>query len=155
MFEAEQPTSRVAAFIAYWESIRPAPDLLPGRQHFDPIRIPHLLPNLWLIDVMPGWPRRYQIRLVGGALVEAGFIGRTGDFMDDPRLSPDPERVIAVLDRIVEARRPDWRRGVAIVDHTKYVDSIERAMMPLARDGRNVDMILSMTVFHWQDGRST
>lgn len=155
MAAADLPSPRIAAFMAHWESLRPAPGQLPGRQHFDPIRVPWALPNLWLIEVVAGPPRRYRLRLVGGALVDAGFIGRPGDCMDDPRLSPDPAVVLAVLDRIVETGRPDWRRGPAIVDHVRYVDTIERAMMPLAADGRQVDMILSMTVFHWQDGHST
>ena len=155
MSEPDTPSPRIAAFMAHWESLRPAPDLLPGRQHFDPVHIPWALPNLWLVEVVPGEPRRYRIRLVGGVLVESGFIGRPGMYMDDPRLSPDPSEVMKLFDGIVDSGRPNWQRGRAIVDHVKFVDTIERAMMPLAADGRHVDMVLSMTIFHWQDGRST
>lgn len=147
---SDAPSPEIAAFMAHWESLRPAPDLLPGRQHFDPMRIPRLLPHIWMVDVLPGPPRRYRVRLVGGALVEAGFFARPGDFADDPRLSPNPADVAASLDRIVETGRGEWRRGQSLIAHTKYIDSIERAAMPLAQDGRTVDIIICMSIVHWR-----
>lgn len=152
---SDEPFPLVAAFIAHWESLRPGPGLLPGRQHFDPMLVPKFLPNITLIDVLPGPPHRFQLRLVGGAVVEAGFAGKPGDFMDAPHVATDPAKVLAKFNAIVDSRRPDWRRGPATVEHTKYVDSLERAMVPLARDGIHVDMIMVFTVFHWRNGRTT
>ncbi|MBL8835791.1 MAG: hypothetical protein JNL66_06075 [Alphaproteobacteria bacterium] len=119
------------------------------------MRVPQFLPNICLIDVVPGPRRRFRMRLVGGALVEAGFAGRPGDFMDAPHIAPDPTKVVGALDDVAETGRPDWRRGPAVVDHTKFVDSLERVLLPLARDGTHVDMIMSYTIFHWHDGRTT
>ena len=149
------PSPQVAAFIAHWESLRPGPGLLPGRQHFDPMKVPRFLPNLTLIDVVDGAPRQFRLRLVGGALVEAGFTGQRGDRMDAPHVTRDPAGILTVLNDIAETGRPNWRRGPPAVEHTKFVDSLERAMMPLARDGIHVDMILSFSIFHWLDGRTT
>ncbi len=150
-----EPSPQVAAFVAHWESLRPGPGLLPGRQHFDPIRVPHLLRNLTLIDVVDCAPRQFRLRLVGGALVDAGFTGQPGDLMDAPHVTREPAKILAVLNDIAETGRPNWRRGPAAVEHTKFVDSLERAMMPLARDGIHVDMILSFSIFHWRNGRTT
>ncbi len=41
---------------AYWQSIRPAPELLPGRQHFDPVAIPRLLARLRAPLYRAGYP---------------------------------------------------------------------------------------------------
>lgn len=153
MPSSTDPSPRVAAFMAHWQSLRPAPGVLPGRQHFDPMRVPRFLPNVWLIDVVPGPPRRYRLRLVGGAIVDAGFVGQPGDFMDDPRVSADPVAVVATLDKVVDTGQPDWRRGPTVVKHDKYVERLERVLMPLARDGTHVDMIIGLTIFHRGQGR--
>lgn len=47
----------------------------------------------------------------------------------------------------------DWRRGPPGVHHATYVNTLERVVLPLATDGRTVDMLLGMTVFYWNDGR--
>ncbi len=139
---------------AHWERLRPGTGRLPGRQHFDPMRVPKFLPNITLIDVVPGPPRRFRRRLAGGAVVAAGFAGKPADFMDAPHVATDPAKVLGTFIHIVDSRRPDWRRGPATVEHTKYVDSLERAIVR-ARDGIHIDMIMVFTVFHWRDRRAT
>ena len=52
----------IKLFYEYWRSITPE-GRLPGRQHFDPISIPQLLSNLWLIEVHRE-PLRFWRRLV-------------------------------------------------------------------------------------------
>src|SRR5204863_3178147 len=42
---------KIARAFAYWRSIHPAPGVLPGRQHLDPMAIPDVLPGVWLLDV--------------------------------------------------------------------------------------------------------
>jgi len=147
-----QPHPNIARLIEAWRAMAPAPGVLPGRRHFDPMRMPRLLPNIWLVDVLPGPPRRFRLRLIGGAIVEAGSLFRTGDYMDDPRCSPDPEAVIAPLDAVTETRQPHWRRGPTVLHHARHVDTVERIILPLASDGRTVDMLLCMTMFYRGDG---
>jgi hypothetical protein len=36
---ADQPHAKVRQLIAYWRGQAPGPDLLPGRQHFDPMHL--------------------------------------------------------------------------------------------------------------------
>lgn len=152
----DTPHPLIAEFLTYWQRIAPASGLLPGRKHFDPLAVPHLLPNIWLLDVEPGGPagpaRRYRVRLVGGAVVAVGFPARPGEYFDDPRVAADVAAIRRQLDTVVETRRPDWRRGRPAIDHTRYVDTLERVIVPLATDGRTVDMLMALTMFYWKDG---
>jgi len=43
----------VKSLYSYWRAISP-PGRLPGRQHFDPLDVPRLLPNIWQIGVDEG-----------------------------------------------------------------------------------------------------
>ncbi len=135
-----------------WQSLSPGPGLLPGRQHFDPMQVPALLPNIWLLDVLPGPPRRYRYRLVGTGMVEAGAPGRKGDFVDDPRHISDPAAANRLFDKVCDSRQPDWSRGQPILKHSSYVSQIERLTLPFAADGQTVDMIMNLTLFYWDDG---
>jgi hypothetical protein len=150
---AQAPHPRIAELIAHWQGLAPGPNLLPGRQHFDPTAVPRLLPNIWLLEVGPPPSPRYRVRLIGGAVVEAGFPARPGEFIDEERFTADPTAIRLQLDGVVETRRYDWRRGQPNVHHSKYVDSLERVFLPLATDGTTVDTLLAMTVFYWNDGR--
>ncbi len=125
----------------YWLSLRPAPDLLPGRQHVDPVDIPGLLPNIWLIDI-EGPPRIYRYRLVGTAIAAAMRGDCTGktlqELMEGKPLADTLER----MDRIVETGQPDRRVGPPLVKVENRFDRIERIYLPLARNGEVIDMML-------------
>src|SRR3546814_19581662 len=69
----EDAAPKIKALLAYWQSIHPAGGGLPGRRHLDPIDIPELLPNIWMIDVKRG-PLRFRLRPVGPEIVK--FPGR-------------------------------------------------------------------------------
>lgn len=151
----EQPAvwhPKIAAVHDHWLSLHPAPGALPGRQHFDPLRVPELLPNLWLMDVQSD-PLRLRFRLVGTAHVTIRKRDITGQWLDElfPGRTEFPRRA----QRIVESRQPDWRRGAA---HWDLDDSgfseLENICLPLARDGRNVDMLMCLTMYYRHDGRA-
>ena len=42
---------KIVAPYDYWLKAAPTTGVLPGRQHIDPIDIPSLLENIWLVDV--------------------------------------------------------------------------------------------------------
>lgn len=157
LFNLDAPHPYIVEFLAHWQSLAPKLGLLPGRRHFDPLAVPHLLPNIWLLDVergeAPGPAWRYRVRLVGGAVVAVGFPARPGEYFDVPRISTDIVAIRQQLDAVVDTHQPDWRRGKPVIDHTTYVDALERIILPLAADGRRVDMLLALTVFYWKDGK--
>ena len=151
---ADQPHPRVARVIEYWRGLAPGPGLLPARSRLDPMRIPDLLPNLWLVDVLREDRRlRYRFRLVGDALIDAGAPFRKGLFIDELDDQIDQRAAHAALDGVVASHQPDWRRGTPIVQHLKFVSLLERVLLPLAEDGRTVDCILAMTLFYLMDGK--
>ncbi|MGH6619224.1 MAG: PAS domain-containing protein [Alphaproteobacteria bacterium] len=131
--------------VAYWLSIKPG-QALPGRQHLDPVDIPHLLPNVWLIDVKRN-PLRFVFRLVGTGVVE--FFGNdpTGRRLDE--VFDEFEQTVAYKDfcSVAEDKEPRWRRGTPVLFHLEKFSRIERVYLPLARNGYDVDMIFCLSVF--------
>lgn len=138
--------SRLAEIHEYWRSLSgKAGGTLPGRQHFDPSRIARLLPWVWLLDVSRQ-PLRFRYRLIGTAHVEAGGWDATGRWLDEahPRFlaSSAYPQFCAVAERAVVA----YYQGRPTYVVQKDFIQIERLVMPLAQDGRQVDMLLGITV---------
>jgi hypothetical protein len=130
---------------AYWRSVHP-PDVLPGRQHIDPLRLGRLLPLVWLIDVQRE-PFRLRYRLVGTEIVT--LLGRevTGLWLDEAH--PDLDSHASYLGRaqaVVNDHIPNWRYGRPnLWQHDTYT-TVQNLIMPLASDGRTVDMLFNVSV---------
>ncbi len=137
---------------AYWRGLAPDGGLLPGRQHFDPLDVPALLPYLWMIDVAAD-PRDNKYRLFG-TYVTAGF-GRdhTGLTLREahPASAEDP-LAFRFMSQVASRRAPHWYRGKPRFDHDKDVAELENLILPLAADGRVVDVLLGLTVFYRNNG---
>lgn len=142
--------ARIGRVLEYWRSIRPAADRLPGRQHVDPDDLAELLPWLWLVDVQRE-PIRFRYRLVGTghrAVVGADLTGKWIDeaFADFPRMQGYADFLAVAQGEARYCRRaPEFPVG------EKYV-SMERLLLPLARDGAAVDMMLGVTLYTRADG---
>ena len=136
---------QVAAAVRYWLSIKPDGGL-PGRQHIDPTDIPSLLHGVWLIDVRRD-PLSFVFRLVGTSVVE--FFGQdpTGRNLHD--VFDDFERTVTYKDLcdIAETGTLRWRRGTPVLSHMPKFSRLERVYMPVARNGKDVDMIFCFSVF--------
>jgi hypothetical protein len=134
----------------YWLDVHP-PEGLPRRQHFDPIDVPELLPNLWLLDVQRE-PFRLRYRLAGTRVVLAGRREVTGQWLDDAR--PQVKAIPGYFDRfraVVETKMPSRRRGVSDFKLDQAVSLRENLFLPLAGDELNVDMILGITIYFRND----
>jgi hypothetical protein len=144
------PRSR--RFYRYWRSIHPRPGLLPGRQHFDPVEVPDLLAGIWLLDVLRS-PLRLRYRLCGTGMV--GAVGRelTGLWLDEA--SPG---TLITADCLARGRRlvqdgvPSWRKGPPRLWSHRDFDLVETLLLPLARDGRTIDMLCAHGVLYHPDG---
>ena len=138
---------KVRALYDYWRSVHP-PTGLPGRQHIDPIVIPRLLPNVWLIDVVHD-PLRFRLRLLGTRVVAYAGEDNTGKWLDERW----PEYIDMPLRQIVEHRQGSWWRGPSEFRPEKAHFELERVRLPLARDGVTVDMLLCLTIMYDQTGK--
>jgi len=142
---------QISALHAYWLAIAP-PGLLPGRQHVDPTAIPRLLLYVWMMDVQRS-PLVFRWRLIGTEAQAGKLPLRPGDRLGDHLEGEELERAERVLREVVECRRPSWARGRPVMPHAPSVLSLERVILPLARDGESVDMLLGATVYDWAEPR--
>ncbi len=136
---------KIKTVIEYWSRIGPD-GALPGRQHFDPVDLKTLLANLWLVDVV-GDPPRFKYRVAGTKIVE--YLGQepTQKWMDE--VFPHLEETHTFRDLMTAVRegRPQWRRGTPTLQPQKSFKVVEQVTLPLAGDGKNVDMVLNLTIF--------
>lgn len=137
---------RLRCLADYWRAARPAPGLLPGRQHLDPAEIPKLLPWLCLFDVARPGPR-FRYRLVGTALVRMMDQDPTGRWLDEVHPAFRGSVAYPQFVEVAEDAVPDYWRGRPSFHTTKDFVSMERLLLPLARDGRTVDMLVSVTAY--------
>jgi hypothetical protein len=123
----------------YWASLR-SPGRLPGRCDIDPARFKRHLPTVSLIDVIPE-PLDFRVRLAGTALY--GVYGReiTGRSVGEVYSGSAADYWRTELAQVVKERRPSvgahnlaWRGASHL--------SILWLRLPLATNGRDVDMIL-------------
>ncbi len=149
--ERKGSTSAVRAheeLYAYWASRR-EPGRLPGRRNIDPCDFKRHLPAVSLIDIAPspsaGLARDYRLRLAGTALYELYRGEITGKRLDEVYDAGAAAYWRSELDKVVDLRRPGvgshslaWRG----MPHL----SILWLRLPLASDGRRVDMILGYDV---------
>jgi hypothetical protein len=140
---------KIARMLGYCRTIVP-PDRLPGRAQFDPIAVPALLPNVWLLEREPG--PRFRYRLMGTRVAAAFQSDLTGRYVEDAHTPESAAAMHAYLMGVVDSRRPDFRVGRPNAWPIAEFLTLERLYMPLARDGVTVDMILGFTVFLKKDG---
>jgi hypothetical protein len=146
---AQKVHAKIARMVGYCRSIVP-PDRLPGRAQFDPLDVPALLPNVWLLEREPG--PRFRYRLMG-TRVAAAFQGDlTGRYVGEVHSADAAAAMLAYLTGVADSRRPHFRIGRPTAWPIAEFLTLERLYMPLAHDGITVDMILGFTVFLKKDG---
>ncbi len=146
----ESASPKIKALFDYWRSIHPDPGHpeagLPGRQHFDPMDIPRLLPNIWMIDVSHD-PLRFRMRLVGTEIVR--FTGRdaTGQWLDSIYSDYENTDAYRFHRTCALSGEPAYRKGSVISNPGRDYVEAERLYLPLAEDGKTVDILLTMTLY--------
>ena len=138
---------RVRAIGELWLAIRPHPAVLPARRHFDPFRVaPRILPYLWLLDVEQTPMPRFRYRLLGTAHVMAMGGDFTGKYLDlaHPTFLRSPSHGDYLS---VAKGEPSYRRGKPTYHLHKNFIAMERLALPLADDGKHVNMLLAITVY--------
>lgn len=126
----------------YWASRRRRRGYLPARRHIDPADMKRHLPSINLIDVLRDEEGRldYRVRLAGTGLYTVYGKEITGKTLDEAYGAAAPYWR-GELDKVVAGRKPgagvhslSWR-GLGHL-------SVVWLRLPLASNGREVDMIL-------------
>lgn len=129
--------------LAYWREKR-ASRSMPRRRDIDPVEMPTLLPNLQLIEIVPGG--RFRYRLIGTALVQAFGRDYTGQYPDELVDGHRGRMIIEVYNGVRNAKQPMFLRSRYLT--TKNVDLIaNRLYLPLSEDESVVNMILGVMTF--------
>ncbi len=136
---------KIRALFDYWQSIHPESGL-PGRQHLDPLDIPSLLPSIWMIDVTRD-PLRFRFRLVGTEIVN--FVGRdvTGLWLDEFFEGYEDNESFHTHRNCALTGVPGYRKGSVLFSPRQAELEAERLYLPLAQDGKEVDILLVMTLY--------
>ena len=140
--------ARLEMAYRYWHG-KAQDRAMPRRADIDPTEIPKLLPDVMLVDVLPGG--RYRYRLIGTENARAHGINATGRHLDE--VLPGVEykaHVIALYDECIRERRalyseclflsPQWQ---APERHTKVL------FMPLSEDGNTVNIVFVVQLFFY------
>lgn len=137
--EAQLARPRLRDAFAYWRDKAPQGGL-PARADLEPSQIVRLLPYLFLVDVVAG-SGRFRYRLVGTRITEWSGGDATGWYMDDPRCGSGGAVLQALHAEVAASGRPLATTG----EEALFKGSLllfDRLLLPLAADGRTVDMIL-------------
>jgi hypothetical protein len=139
---------------AYWLGIRPGEDRLPGRQHFEPLAVRRLWRWLWMLDVHRD-PLRFKYRFIGPEHARGFARDFTGWWLDEAHpvfpTSPQYAQFVAVAEEGCVA----FRRGPLGASMEIDYGHLERLLLPLAGDGRTVDILLAVTAYFGNNGQRT
>jgi hypothetical protein len=141
---------RIRRLHDYWCGIHPAEATLPGRQHLEPLDLSEVLRWVWLIDVQRE-PLRFRYRLVGTGHRDVMGADFTGRWLDEA--FPGFASLRGYADLVaVAGGEVRYCRRVPNFPVEKGLVQMERVMLPLARDGVTVDMLLGLSLFTRNDG---
>jgi hypothetical protein len=142
-----QPESRpFLEFYEYWRR-KAAGRVMPSRADLDPLEIPQLLPGIFLVDVVPGPPRRFRFRLVGTRIAELEG-EMTNKFLDE-FIPGSPGTAMAqqydeAAEGRIHVRHETLRWHARDRQHINY----DVLLLPLSRDGATIDMLFGLCVYH-------
>jgi hypothetical protein len=142
-----QAHPKVMQAYRHWCSLRLG-DQLPGRQHIDPFALRSLLPSVWLADITRD-PLRLRYRLAGTSIVAGLSREVTGLWLEEAH--PRPESMKVFINRttaMIDAAAPTWRRGASQLWRHDVWARVENLIMPLAADGRTIDMLFGINLFY-------
>jgi hypothetical protein len=131
-------TGQLVAALAYWDSL-PKANGLPRREDFDPMHIPRLLPEVFLVDVLPG--DRFRFRLAGTRIEQLYRRSLTG-LTPEQVLEAGSERVLHAYRLVRDTGQVFYRRGIihpagSQGEPIRY----QVVLMPFSPDGTTVSQL--------------
>lgn len=140
----ELPDDKLQRLFAYWQTLG-RDGRIPSRRDIDPVEIPDLLPNIFLLDVV-GDAEDFVFRLAGTLVEDAFSMPLRGKSITEIQRLAGTDVPVAHHIEVARGGGPRYREGkmrVAGREHWK----IQRLLLPLASDGRAVDVLMGGAVF--------
>ena len=128
--------------VVYWHTRRGA-KLMPARADLNPVDLVKILPKVMLVDVLPQAPH-FHFRVVGTNIADWIKFDATGQTLDAVEPENYRRMLFATYMECAGARTPIAHR--ILWDSHDVPHRYKRLIMPLASDGRNVDMLLITSV---------
>jgi hypothetical protein len=97
---------------------------------------------------------RFRYRVVGSRIVNYLELEPTGKWMDEVIPHFDRTNTARDLKIVAEEGVPRWRRGAPSIREDLQFKTLEQISLPLATDGKSVDMVLNLTLFLDQEGHA-
>lgn len=128
---------------AYWDERRQGREF-PARGDLDPVDFRYILGHVLLIDVLDD-PLRFRFRLHGSELAARAGYDMTGKMADDLPNAANRALLIERCRLLVETRQPMAAADERILGRRRF--GYEVIWLPLARDGRHIDMLMAGLVY--------
>jgi len=145
---AHLPDTKLRRLYDYWRSLA-RDGRVPSRRDIDPIDIPELLPNVFLLDVI-GDADDFVFRLAGSQVEEAFSMALRGRSITEIQRAAGTPIPVAQHVEVARGGGPRYREGSVLVsgrDHWRT----QRLLLPLSSDGFTVDVLLGGAVFRLGD----
>jgi hypothetical protein len=132
-------------FYDYWRDLAKGGDGLPSVQRFDPLHLPKLLPNVWIIEVEPA-TRRFRMRLTGENI--NAIYGRSiaGLYFNDVFQPGDVEIIVARYSRALSEPAVFHASGSVYAAGGSLTVGERLGLPMLGREGRT-NTLLGATVY--------
>lgn len=130
--------SRLLELRRYWQSRRRGRPF-PARSDIDPLDLTVMLPNIFLVDIEPG--PRFRYRLSGTGVDDIHGQTLTGKTPGDIKTPEVAQIVQEQYEATLRSGAPRCDHLVLHGDDGSYWH-YERLILPLAADGRRIDMFL-------------
>jgi len=138
------PDSKLRRLYDYWRSLRHNGGY-PSRRDIDPLEIPDLLPNVFLLDVI-GDAQDFVFRLAGSLVEDAFSMPLKGKSIAEIQRAAGTPIPVAQHVEVARGGGPRYREGTMLVAGREHWKT-QRLLLPLASDGHTIDVLMGGAVF--------
>jgi hypothetical protein len=133
---------RLKGLLDYWRG-KCSPGRLPARADIDPLELKSLLGNINLIEAVrqSDDTRRFRYRMFGTEFVFYHGGDLTGQWVDEIGNPVYRQQLVSLYEQVVATGATPMLSYDYILDSRRH--RFQAVILPLASDGREIDMILS------------
>lgn len=141
---ANLPDHKLQRLYDYWRS-RCRDGALPSRRDIDPLDIPDLLANVFMLDVI-GDAEDFVFRLAGSLVEEAFSMPLRGRSIAEIQKAAGTPIPVAQHVEVARGGGPRYREGSMLVAGREHWRT-HRLLLPLSSNGGKVDVLMGGAIF--------